>query len=68
MISTRSTLEISRSLDPKNLAEIGGYIVIDEAEALVVVDVNTGRYVGKKDLDDTILKPISRPVSRLPTS
>ncbi|HEX4925853.1 MAG TPA: ribonuclease E/G, partial [Bdellovibrionales bacterium] len=34
----------------------GGYIVIDEAEALVVVDVNTGRFVGKKDLEDTILK------------
>jgi ribonuclease G len=34
----------------------GGYIVIDEAEALVVIDVNTGRYVGKKDFEDTILK------------
>jgi len=49
-------LEISRSLDRKIWLKSGGYIVIDEAEALVVVDVNTGRYVGKKDLEDTILK------------
>jgi ribonuclease G len=49
-------LEISRSLDRKIWLKSGGYIVIDEAEALVVVDINTGRYVGKKDLEDTILK------------
>ena len=34
----------------------GGYLVIDKAEALTVIDVNTGRYVGKKFLEDTILK------------
>lgn len=49
-------LEISRALDRKIWLKSGGYIVIDEAEALVVIDVNTGRYVGKKDLEDTILK------------
>ncbi len=49
-------LEISRSLDRKIWLKSGGYIVIDEAEALVVIDVNTGKYVGKKDLEDTILK------------
>ncbi len=49
-------LEISRSLDRKIWLKSGGYIVIDEAEALVVVDVNTGRYVGKRDLEETILK------------
>lgn len=49
-------LEISRSMDRKIWLKSGGYIVIDEAEALVVVDVNTGRFVGKKDLEDTILK------------
>ncbi len=49
-------LEISRSLDRKIWLKSGGYIVIDEAEALVVVDVNTGRFVGKRDLEDTILK------------
>ncbi len=49
-------LEISRAIERKVWLKSGGYIVIDEAEALVVVDVNTGRYVGKKDLEDTILK------------
>jgi ribonuclease G len=49
-------LEISRSLDRKIWLKSGGYIVIDEAEALVVIDVNTGRFVGKKDLEDTIVK------------
>ena len=49
-------LEISRSLGRKVWLKSGGYIVIDEAEALVVIDINTGRYVGKRDLEDTILK------------
>ena len=49
-------LEISRSIERKIWLKSGGYIVVDEAEALVVVDVNTGRYVGKKDFEDTILK------------
>jgi ribonuclease G len=49
-------LEISHSIDRKVWLKSGGYIVIDEAEALVVIDVNTGRFVGKKDLEDTILK------------
>jgi ribonuclease G len=34
----------------------GGYIAIDATEALTAIDVNTGRYVGKKDLEDTILR------------
>ncbi len=49
-------MEISRSMDRKVWLKSGGSIVIDEAEALVVIDVNTGRYVGKKDLEETILK------------
>ncbi len=49
-------MEISRSLGRKVWLKSGGYIVIDEAEALVVIDVNTGRYVGKKDLEETIFK------------
>ncbi|HWU45019.1 MAG TPA: Rne/Rng family ribonuclease, partial [Bdellovibrio sp.] len=49
-------LEISRSMERKIWLKSGGYIVIDEAEALVVIDVNTGKFVGKKDLEDTILK------------
>ena len=36
----------------------GGYLIIDEAEALTAIDVNTGRFVGKgsKDMEETILK------------
>jgi ribonuclease G len=49
-------IEISRSMERKIWLKSGGYIVIDEAEALVVIDINTGRYVGKKDFEDTILK------------
>jgi ribonuclease G len=49
-------LEISRSMERKIWLKSGGYIVIDEAEALVVIDINTGKFVGKKDFEDTILK------------
>jgi len=49
-------MEISRSMERKVWLKSGGYIVLDEAEALVVIDVNTGKFVGKKDLEDTILK------------
>ena len=38
----------------------GGDIVIDHTEAMTVVDVNTGRYVGKRDQEETILKNISK--------
>jgi len=48
-------LEISRALGRRIWLKSGGYIVIDEAEALVVIDVNTGKYVGKRDLEDTIV-------------
>lgn len=49
-------LEIKRSLGRKIWLKSGGYLVFDEAEALVVIDVNTGKYVGKKDIEETILQ------------
>jgi ribonuclease G len=49
-------IEISRALGRKVWLKSGGYIVIDMTEALTVIDVNTGRYVGKRNLEDTILK------------
>ena len=49
-------IEINRILDKKVWLRSGGSIVIDQAEALTVIDVNTGRYVGKRSFDDTILK------------
>ncbi len=49
-------MEIDKLLGRKVWLKSGGYIVIDMSEALVAIDVNTGRYVGKRNLDDTILK------------
>jgi len=49
-------MEIDKILGRKVWLKSGGYIVIDMSEALVAIDVNTGRYVGKRNLDDTILK------------
>ncbi len=48
--------DISRALKRKVWLKSGGYIVIEHTEALVAVDVNTGRYVGKYNLEETILK------------
>ncbi|MFZ5895795.1 MAG: Rne/Rng family ribonuclease [Myxococcota bacterium] len=50
--------EISRALSRKVPLPSGGYLIIDQAEALTAIDVNTGRFVGKgsKDLEETALK------------
>ncbi len=48
--------EIYRALQKKVWLKSGGYLIIDHTEALVAIDVNTGRYVGKKSFDETILK------------
>jgi ribonuclease G len=48
--------DISRALRRKVWLKSGGYIVIEQTEALVSIDVNTGRYVGKHNLEETILK------------
>lgn len=49
-------LDISRALGRRVWLKSGGYIVIDQAEAMTVIDVNTGKFVGKENLEDTILK------------
>jgi ribonuclease G len=49
-------MEIDKILGRKIWLKSGGYIVIDISEALVAIDVNTGRFVGKRNLADTILK------------
>lgn len=48
--------EIEKTLERKIWLKKGGYIVIDPTEALVAIDVNTGRFVGKKDQEETILE------------
>jgi ribonuclease G len=49
-------MEIQRALEKKVWLKSGGYIVIESTEALTTIDVNTGRYVGKRNLEETILK------------
>ncbi|PNU18962.1 Rne/Rng family ribonuclease [Geothermobacter hydrogeniphilus] len=49
-------VEISRALGRKVWLKSGGYIIIEQTEALIAIDVNTGRFVGKHNLEDTILK------------
>ena len=49
--------EINKALKSKVWLKSGGYIVINQTEALVAIDVNTGKYVGKtQKLEDTIVK------------
>ena len=51
------TSELEKALRPKVWLKSGGYIVINQTEALVAIDVNTGKYVGKSNrLEDTIVK------------
>jgi ribonuclease G len=48
--------EQKRAAQRKVWLRSGGYIIIDQAEALTAIDVNSGRYVGKKNLEETITK------------
>jgi ribonuclease G len=49
-------IEIDRALERKVWLKSGGYLIVDEMEALTAIDVNTGRFVGKTSLEDTITK------------
>ncbi len=49
-------VDINRALDKKVWLRSGGYIIIEKTEALTVIDVNTGRYVGRSNLATTIFK------------
>ena len=48
--------EIQKSLQPKVQLKSGGYLVIDQTEAMTTVDVNTGAFVGHRNLEETIFK------------
>ena len=48
--------EIKRALDRRVALKSGGYLVIDQTEAMTTVDVNTGTYVGHRNLAETIFK------------
>jgi len=49
-------VDIQRALKRKVWLKCGGYIVIEITEALVAIDVNTGRYVGKRNFEETVLR------------
>lgn len=49
-------LELERGISNKVYLRSGGSLNIDQTEALVSIDVNTGKFVGRKNLEDTILK------------
>ncbi|MEW5805946.1 MAG: Rne/Rng family ribonuclease [Acidobacteriota bacterium] len=48
--------EVEKALKSRIWLKSGGYIVINQTEALVAIDVNTGKYTGEKRLEDTVLK------------
>ena len=48
--------EISRALGRRVDLKSGGYLIVDQTEALTTIDVNTGAYVGARNFDDTIFK------------
>jgi ribonuclease G len=48
--------DIEKALRRRVWLKSGGYIVIDHTEALISIDVNTGKYVGKRDFEQTVLK------------
>ena len=49
-------MDIKEAIDRKVALKSGGYIVIDETEALTAIDVNTGKYIGAYSLGDTVLR------------
>jgi Rne/Rng family ribonuclease len=58
--------ELEKALRPKVWLKSGGYIVINQTEALVAVDVNTGKFVGKSNrLEDTIVKTNTEAVKEI---
>ncbi len=46
--------EVQRSLDRKVELKSGGYLIIDQTEAMTTVDINTGAFVGRRNLEETI--------------
>lgn len=48
--------QLEEALDKKVELKSGGSLIIETTEAMTVIDVNTGKFIGKKSLDDTILK------------
>ena len=50
------TTQIRRALEKKVWLKSGGYLIIEKTEAMWVIDVNTGKFVGKDNLEETVLR------------
>ena len=48
--------EIQKALDRKVMLKSGGYLILDQTEAMTTIDVNTGAYVGHRNLEETIYR------------
>lgn len=48
--------ELKRALQRRVRLKHGGYLVIDETEAMTVIDVNSGKFIGQSEFEDTVLK------------
>ncbi len=48
--------EIKKALDRKVPLKSGGYVIVDQTEAMTTIDVNTGAYVGRRTLEETLFK------------
>jgi Ribonuclease G/E len=48
--------QIDANLGRKVWLKSGGHLIVDQSEALTAIDVNTGRFVGKRDLEETVLR------------
>src|SRR6202008_1452712 len=48
--------EIQKALDRKVSLKSGGYLIIDQTEAMTTIDVNTGAFVGHRNLEETIFR------------
>jgi len=48
--------ELQKALRPKVWLRSGGYLVLNQTEALVAIDVNTGKFIGRSSLEDTVLR------------
>src|SRR5436309_170167 len=55
-ISQRVEDEIERALSRRVELKSGGYLILEQTEAMTTIDVNTGGYVGVRNFDDTIFK------------
>ncbi len=48
--------EIQKALEPEVQLKSGGYLIIEQTEAMITIDVNTGGFVGHRNLEETIFK------------